>query len=118
MVGCEMSGSRSTGSRVSEMPPSRMMIALIINIMTGRSIAERECSWSLLTLTSDRASHDRAWRRLPPDSDCCVARRAVRLPPPAPAAAPPPRRPRRLHAAATARQHDPIAFAQRRRRRS
>ena len=36
-----MSGSRSTGRRVSEMPPIRMMIALIIVIMTGRSIAKR-----------------------------------------------------------------------------
>jgi hypothetical protein len=36
MVGGEMSGSRSTGRRDSEMPPMSTMIELIIAIMTGR----------------------------------------------------------------------------------
>jgi len=35
-VGCEISGSRSTGSRDREMPPMRMTIELIIAIITGR----------------------------------------------------------------------------------
>ena len=41
IVGRAMSGSRSTGSRDSEMPPSRMTMQLIIAIMTGRWIANR-----------------------------------------------------------------------------
>src|SRR5688572_559225 len=41
MVGICVSGIRSTGRRVNEMAPSRMMTMLIMNIVTGRSIAIR-----------------------------------------------------------------------------
>ena len=36
MLGNSVSGIRSTGSRVSEMPPSSTMTKLIMNIVTGR----------------------------------------------------------------------------------
>jgi hypothetical protein len=39
MVGTCVSGIRSTGNRVSEMLPSKMMTPEIMNIVTGRSIA-------------------------------------------------------------------------------
>jgi hypothetical protein len=41
MVGICVSGIRSTGRRVNEMPPSRMMTMEIMNIVTGRWMANR-----------------------------------------------------------------------------
>src|SRR5688500_443285 len=41
MVGICVSGIRSTGRRVNEIAPNRMMTMLIMNMVTGRSIAIR-----------------------------------------------------------------------------
>ena len=41
IVGCSISGIRSTGSRLSEITPSSVMTPLIMNIVTGRWIAKR-----------------------------------------------------------------------------
>src|SRR6186997_1436550 len=59
MVGCWMSGSRSTGRRVNEIAPSRITMALIIAIMIGRSMAVRGMlivCLSLLSLLSARSA--------------------------------------------------------------
>src|SRR5688500_14072632 len=62
MVGICMSGIRSTGRRVSEMAPSRMITMLVMNIVTGRSIAMRGIDicvlTELVTLNSRRLTLD------------------------------------------------------------
>src|SRR5688500_11917052 len=55
MVGICVSGIKSTGSRLSEMPPSRMMTPLIMNIVTGRSMAKRGIDIIYVSVTARRS---------------------------------------------------------------
>ncbi len=125
-VGYVTSGSRSTGRRVTEIPPSRMMIALIMNIVTGRAIAMRGILIAVPTLEAHalhgaacvrgtNAPHPRALFLAVPDSPGCCPRFAFTPS----AGAPPPRRPPRATGTSAATgalsgQHDAIASTERR----
>jgi hypothetical protein len=58
-VGCSNSGIKSTGSRVSEMAPSSVITALIMNIVTGRWMAKR----GMLMATLEKTLRERSARR-------------------------------------------------------